>query len=230
MKQLEASGKSPNGVSIRVWDLPVRIFHWAIVVLVALAWLTKEIGGNAMTYHMWIGYSILALVVFRLVWGFVGSQHARFSDFLRGPVAVLRYLRGTADGSSSSHGHNPIGGWSVLALLACLFVQAATGLFANDEIATEGPLAARVGLEWSDWLTTIHRYSFDVLLVLIGLHVAAVMFYLVVKRENLILPMVTGRKRVHADHASEGLRVGLWRAVLALLVSGGLVALLVEFA
>jgi cytochrome b len=115
-------------------------------------------------------------------------------------------------------------------LLACLLVQAVTGLFANDEIVTEGPLVARVGQDMSNWITTIHRYNFNVLLGLIGFHVAAVLFHLFAKRENLILPMFTGRKRVRREQAIEGYTVGAWRAVIALLVAAGVVAALLKFA
>lgn len=218
-------------VSICVWDVPVRIFHWLVVVLVLVGWATQEIGGNAMTYHMWSGYTVLALVLFRLIWGFVGSQHARFGDFVRGPGTVVRHMLDSSKGpSAASHGHNPAGGWSVLALLTCLLVQAVTGLFANDEIVVEGPLVARVGQDMSNWITTIHRYNFNVLLGLIGFHIAAVLFYLFAKRENLILPMITGRKRVQRHLAIEGYTVGVWRAVAALLVAGGVVAAIVNFA
>lgn len=231
MKERVTREVAEEMVPIRVWDVPVRVFHWLVAVLVLLAWVTKEVGGEAMTYHMWIGYTVLALVLFRLIWGFVGSQHARFGDFVRGPVTVVRYVFGSSRPESvPSHGHNPAGGWSVLALLTCLLVQAVTGLFANDEIIVEGPLAARVGQDMSNWITTIHRYNFNVLLGLIGLHVAAVLFYLFGKRENLILPMITGRKRVHRQQAAEGYTVGLWRAAVALLVAAGVVAAVLNFA
>lgn len=231
MKDVDSGSDAEVQVPIRVWDVPVRIFHWLVAVLVLSAWITKEVGGNAMTYHMWIGYTVLALVLFRLIWGFVGSQHARFRDFVRGPVTVVRYVFGSSkEAATPSHGHNPAGGWSVLALLVCLLVQAVTGLFANDEIAVEGPLVSRVGQDLSNWITTIHRYNFNVLLGLIGLHLAAVFFYLFAKRENLILPMITGRKRVRREHATEGYTVGLWRAAIVLALSAGVVAAVLKFA
>jgi len=228
MRDEARSGTGEPAVPVVVWDVPVRVFHWLIVVLVFSSWLTSEIGGNAMTYHMWIGYTVLALVLFRIVWGFVGSRHARFCDFVRGPGAVLRYLRGMS--GEMSAGHNPIGGWSVLALLASLAVQAVTGLFTNDEIATEGPLAARVGTEWSDLLSTVHRYNFYVLLTLIALHVAAVLFYLLVKRQNLVWPMITGRKALPASAAGEARIASLVLAVVVLACTAGLVALVVNLA
>lgn len=228
MRDEARGGAGEPAVPVVVWDVPVRVFHWLIVVLVFSSWLTSEIGGNAMTYHMWIGYTVLALVLFRIVWGFVGSRHARFCDFVRGPGSVLRYLRGMP--GEMSAGHNPIGGWSVLALLASLALQAVTGLFTNDEIATEGPLAARVGTEWSDLLSTVHRYNFYVLLTLIALHVAAVLFYLLVKRQNLVWPMITGRKALPASAAGEARIASLALAIVVLACTAGLVALVVKLA
>lgn len=218
--------------SVRTWDLPVRLLHWMFVVLVFSSWLSSEIGGNAMTYHMWVGYAILALVLFRIVWGFLGSQHARFCDFVRSPLAVARYLGGMLRKDSPHFvGHNPAGGWSVLALLLSLFVQAATGLFANDEIATEGPLAGHVASTVSDLLTTVHRYNFNVLLGLIGLHLAAIVFHLLVKRENLISAMVTGRKQLPpGTSAAEGRMASLWLAAVILAISAAVVAALINFA
>jgi cytochrome b len=182
--------------TVSVWDLPVRLFHWALTGLVAFSFVTAQIGGNAMAYHEWSGRAILTLVLFRLVWGFAGGTHARFGDFLRGPRAVLDYagslLRGPARFVA---GHNPLGGWMVVVLLLCLLVQAGSGLFANDDVMLEGPLARHVSKETSDLLTGIHHANFALLASLVAVHVAAALLYLLVKRDNLILPMITGRKR-----------------------------------
>lgn len=226
MQDKTRTGAPAPTVPVQVWDVPVRVFHWLIVALVFSSWLTSEIGGNAMTYHMWTGYSILTLVFFRIVWGFVGSRHARFSDFVRGPFTVFRYLRGTAGDVST--GHNPAGGWSVIALLGSLAVQAVTGLFTNDEIATEGPLAARVSTEWSDLLSTVHRYNVYVLFGLVALHVAAVLYYLFVKRENLVKPMITGRKHLPAPGGGDASTRGVGLAVVVLGCAAGAVALIVN--
>jgi cytochrome b len=232
MHEITTQSRQSPAESIRAWDLPVRLVHWLLVVLVFASWLSSEIGGNAMTYHMWAGYAILALVLFRIAWGFLGSQHARFCDFVRGPGTVARYLGGLLRVDAPRFvGHNPAGGWSVLALLSSLFVQAATGMFANDEISTEGPLAAHVSIAMSDWLTTVHRYNFNVLLVLISLHVAAVLFYLLAKRENLINAMVTGRKRMpEGKPAAAGRMASTWRAAMILAIAAAAVAALVNFA
>lgn len=228
MSEKATTQAASNGRVVRVWDLPVRVFHWLLVLLIFGSWVTSEVGGHWMTYHMWIGYTVLALILFRVAWGLVGSRHARFSDFVRGPAAVFRYLCGR--GGVSSIGHNPAGGWSVLALLASLALQAGTGLFANDEIVNEGPLAARVGVEWSDLLTTVHRYNFYVLLGLIGLHVAAVLFHLLVKRENIVVPMITGRKRLPQGAPFEERIASTGLALVVLALAAGAVALVVNFA
>lgn len=217
--------------SVRVWDAPVRVFHWVLVALVLTSWVTSEIGGNAMTYHMWSGYTILTLVVSRIVWGFVGSEHARFRGFLHGPRAILSHAC-SLFGSTSRYyvGHNPLGGISVVLMLASLLLQAGTGLFANDDIATEGPLTYMVSGATSSLLTTIHRYNFYVLVALIAIHVAAALYYLIVKRENLIGAMFTGRKRVpgEGDYADARMTSG-WVAVVVVAVIAAGVATLVNW-
>lgn len=181
---------------VAVWDLPTRLFHWVLVLLVTVSLITGNLGGvQGMELHMLAGYAILALIGFRLVWGFVGSRHSRFADFVAGPGRVLAYARGLLSGGHRpTLGHNPLGGWSVMALLASLLVQAATGLFANDDILTEGPLASRVGKGVSDALTEVHEINANLLYVLIGVHLAAIVFYAIVHRENLVRPMITGWK------------------------------------
>lgn len=181
---------------IAVWDLPTRLFHWALVLLVAIGLLTGNIGGvQGMEVHMLAGYGVLALVGFRLVWGVVGSRHSRFSDFAAGPKRVIAYARELLSGAHRpTIGHNPLGGWSVMALLTSLLVQAGTGLCANDDILTEGPLAARVGKTMSNVLTEVHEVNANLLYGLIGVHLAAILYYAVVQRENLVRPMITGWK------------------------------------
>lgn len=218
------------GRTVRVWDAPVRIFHWVLVALVTTSWVTSEIGGNAMTYHMWSGYAILTLVVSRIVWGFIGSEHARFRGLLYGPRAIMDYASAMFGSSSRYYlGHNPLGGVSVILMLASLALQAGTGLFANDDIATEGPLAHLVSEATSSLLTTIHRYNFYVLVALIAIHVAAALFYLIVKRENLIGAMFTGRKRPPAqgDYA-DGRMASSWLAAAVVAVIAGAVAAIVN--
>ena len=211
--------------TLRVWDLPVRLFHWALVALVLVSFTTAQIGGNAMQYHEWSGLTILTLVLFRVLWGFAGSTYARFGAFLRGPRSALDYARTLLRGRPAFHaGHNPLGGWMILLLLASLLVQAGTGLFANDDIMIEGPLVKHVSKETSDLLTRIHHFNFNVLAALVTVHVGAALYYLRAKRENLILPLVTGRKQVPEGTPAQDRRGGpAWLALVLLAASAGVV-------
>jgi cytochrome b len=207
----------PPSDSRLVWDLPVRVTHWALVLAVAGCWATHYAGVEWFTWHRRLGYTVLVLAVFRIVWGFVGTRHARFASFLRGPRALVAYLR---ERGRATVGHNPIGALSVVALLALLLLQAATGLFANDEIMNMGPFYGWVAPELSNRITSLHRASSEWLLVLIGLHLAAVAFYVRVRRQPLVNAMVTGRKPaadVPAGEAITGSRVLLACAIVALL-------------
>jgi cytochrome b len=184
-------------VAVKVWDLPVRLFHWVLVVLLVFQFVTGKIGGNLMPLHVYSGYAVLVLVIFRILWGFAGSTHARFASFLAGPAATLRFARRLFSREAVPQvGHNPLGGWMVIALVVSLAVQAVSGLFANDGVATQGPLAAMVSIEVSNDLSQVHRLSLNVLLVLTAVHVAAVLFHWLVKRDNLMGAMFTGVKRV----------------------------------
>jgi cytochrome b len=188
-------GNENKKFSIRVWDVPTRLFHWLLVGLVLFSIITGNIGLSAMKYHEWSGYAIIVLIMFRLLWGVVGGQYSRFSSFIKGPKAVFRYATSLFKTGYRHHiGHNPLGGWSVIAMLTSILIQAGTGLFANDDILTEGPLYHLVSKETSDWLTGIHHLNKNVLIVLVLIHICAVLFYLIVKRENLIKPMITGCK------------------------------------
>ena len=184
--------------SIRVWDIPTRLFHWLLVGLVIFSFVTGKIGGTAMKYHEWSGFAILILAVFRLGWGFIGGQQSQFSTFVKGPAAVIRYASSLLRKDSKRHiGHNPLGGWSIIAMLISLLIQAGTGLFANDDILTEGPLYNLVSKKTSDWLAGVHLLNQKLLMVLVAIHICAVMFYLIAKRENLMKPMINGNKLWH---------------------------------
>ncbi len=171
-----------------VWDLPTRLFHWSLLALVAAAFVTAKIGGGAMVWHGRLGLAILGLLVFRIVWGFVGSTYARFAQFVHGPGAIRAYLAGSWQGL----GHNPLGALSVLALLGILALQAGTGLFANDDIAFEGYLVPLVGSDLSGRITGIHHLLEKVLMLLVALHVGSILFYAHIKKHNLLKPMITG--------------------------------------
>ena len=209
---------------VLVWDLPLRLFHWLLVALVVTSIVSAKIGGNAMQLHMWSGYALLTLVLFRILWGFLGSTHARFASFLRGPAAVFAYLGAMARREPQRHlGHNPAGAWSIVLMLLVLLLQVGTGLFANDDIATEGPLAKLVSRALSDRLTGLHHLNVKLLFALIALHLSAVLYYLLGKGENLVRPMISGYKDIAtteptvARHASVGLALALV-ALCALLV------------
>ena len=174
---------------VRIWDLPTRLFHWALLVCVIGSLVTVKLGGDAIAWHFRFGYAILALLIFRILWGLLGPRYARFGSFPPNPMAALRYLRSEA---APSAGHNPLGAFSVYGLLAVLLVQVGTGLFANDSIMWDGPLKGWVSSATSDWLTTVHRINRYLLLALIGLHLLAIAFYSVVRKESLIKPMIAG--------------------------------------
>jgi cytochrome b len=185
---------------ILVWDLPLRLFHWLLVICVTGSFVSAKIGGNAMVWHGRFGLVVVGLLVFRLVWGFVGSTYARFFQFVRGPAAIVAYLRGQWHGE----GHNPLGALSVLAMLGTLLLLVSTGLFANDDIAFEGPLYALVGKDLSDRVVGIHRLVEPLIILLVVAHLAAIAFYVRIKKETLIMPMVTGEKVGAGDTAKGG--------------------------
>lgn len=186
---------------IRVWDLPLRLFHWFLALFITTSIITGLEGGNAMQYHYWSGYAILALLVFRLLWGFVGGHHARFTSFMRHPGTILAYVRGRlADDSWHEVGHNPLGSLSVLALLLAAALQVGSGLFANDQIFNAGPLANDVSDRTSAILTFYHTTIGQPLIYgLVGLHLAAILYYGLVRRKNLVAPMITGDKLVEVS-------------------------------
>jgi cytochrome b len=197
---------------IMVWDFPTRLIHWLLVIFVIISFLTGNIGGNTMQYHEWSGFTILTLLLFRIVWGFVGSRESRFMTFIRGPSAVVRYATTLLRSDSTRHlGHNPLGGWSIIAMLFALLVQAGTGLFANDDIVTEGPLFDWVSKVTSDWLTRIHKLNQEVIIALVSIHVLAVLFYLFFKRENLVKPMITGVKQWSEAEAGQPVTLHIGR-------------------
>lgn len=197
------AGREIGDASIpsQVWDLPVRLTHWGLVGLVATCWATAQAG--QVGWHRLSGYGVLWLVLFRIYWAFVGSTSARFSHFLRGPRTVLAYARTLLGGRGTpSVGHNPLGGWNVALLLFLMALQTALGLFSVDEFGLEaGPLAGHVSFELGRRIAGWHETVFNLLLAAIALHVCAVTAYLVIKRDNLIAPMLTGLKTLDLDQA-----------------------------
>lgn len=216
------TGTEPQD-QVCVWDVPVRVFHWSIVVLVALSWAAVENG--YMKLHLWSGLTLLTLLLFRIAWGFVGSTTARFADFAQRPARAVAYLRAMARGEYQPHaGHNPAGGWMVLLLLAALLLQAATGLFSNDGLRFNGPLAALISSRLSDRLTSLHSTIFNIILLLVWMHVVAVLYYRYVRGENLIAAMISGRKPRDDIGAQAVLKfVPLRWALLCLALAAGIV-------
>jgi cytochrome b len=191
-------------ISAPVWDVFVRAFHWSLVLLFAFSAITGKVGGSWIKWHMYSGYAILALVLFRIVWGFVGGEYARFASFVAGPTSAVRYGLGLLKrGSQHVISHNPIGGWMVVALLLVLATQAVLGLICDDEIATTGPLARYVSTELSLKAMSWHRLLGDVLLILVAIHILAVVFHVFVKKESLVRAMFSGNKDLPTDLARE---------------------------
>lgn len=205
-----------------VWDLPVRLFHWLLPIGLAAQWYMAEEGW--LEWHAIGGELLLILVAFRILWGFFGSETARFAHFLRGPAAVLAQIR---DGARPAVGHDAAGGWMVLVLLGALAVQAIMGLFAVDDIGLfYGPLAGLVSEGMSETLAHWHHEMFDIILILVGLHLAGVFWYALVRRERLIRPMITGRKPADAaPRMAPPARALLLLALAALLVRGTIAGL-----
>jgi cytochrome b len=197
---LKGSQMAAKNDKILVWDVPVRLFHWTLVILLCVSYFSGRAGGDWMNLHFWSGYAILTLLIFRIAWGFVGSTTARFSNFIRGPKAALAHV-GHLFSKAGPHdaGHNPLGGVMVLVMIFAVLAQAVAGLFAADTDTgmVNGPLANSVPDKWVDRFSAFHGYWVTVLIWLVALHVFAVLVYLVWKRHNLTGAMLTGRKPVH---------------------------------
>ncbi len=186
---------------LRLWDLPLRLFHWTLAAAVSLAWGLGKFGPDQMTLHFRVGYGVAGLLAFRLIWGLIGPRPARFATFVYGPRAFWSYLRDFGRRAPSFwRGHNPMGGAFVIALLAVLAAQVATGLMADPEdYVNTGPLAGAVGIDWARWALAMHGLLAWVLLAMVGLHVAVIGYYKRWKHEDLLTPMLTGWKTVRKD-------------------------------
>ncbi len=206
----------PQLRAVRVWDLPTRLFHWLLTACVVGSFVSAKIGGAAMAWHLRLGYAVATLLLFRLVWGFVGGRWSRFGQFVRSPAAVLRYLRGEARaGDWFDVGHNPLGALSVLAMLVFLAAQVSSGLFADDEIATTGPLIRFVSGATSLELTWYHKaVGQRVLLALVVLHLLAIVYY-IWRGRTLVRPMIGGDQAVDAAREVPAAADGAGRRLLA---------------
>ncbi|MBR0650506.1 hydrogenase [Roseomonas terrae] len=215
-------------VAVRVWDAWVRLFHWGAVACVAVSYVSAQ--REAWAVHYASGYTLLALLLFRVGWGLAGSENARFAGFVRSPLAALRELaRFPLREVDTGTTHNPAGGWMVLLLFALLLAQAVSGLFTNHDVgftySAHGPLANAVAEGTSEWFSSLHRRIIDVLLIAIGVHVVAVLAYAAVKRQDLVRPMLTGVKRLppaaaHAPRHAPPLRALALLAAAAAAVWG----------
>ena len=201
----------PEGMKkiIRIQDLPIRLFHWLLVICIVASFITVNIGGNAMEWHARVGYCVLTLIVFRICWGVIGSHHARFVNFVPSPKGLLAYLSGK---TKAGLGHNPLGALSVVGLLFSVGLQAVTGLFANDDIMFEGPFAKYVSNSTVELLTSIHYFNEKVLITLIALHLCAILYYQKFKGENLVKPMVLGDKEIDPSEEAKYLPSDLGHA------------------
>ena len=207
---------------VLAWDLPTRLAKWTLAALVGLAFASKYYGDVGLVWHMWNGLAILTVLVFRLLWGIVGGSTARFADFLRGPGAAVAYLRGLVTGRKLPYlGHNPLGGWMTIALLAVVSAQAVAGLFTSDDIMVDGPMVFAASSEAVSLGSMLHQRLYPILLALIALHVVANTAYSLFGGDNLIGAIITGRKpaRAYVDRATA--RPGSVIAALACLVAAG---------
>ncbi len=199
---------------VPVWDLPTRLFHWLLVALIGFSWWSAE--NDAIDLHIWSGLAVLSLLIFRLLWGVVGSSTARFASFVRGPRAIFAYVKDMKGWRPV--GHSPLGALSVLALLGVLLAQAGLGLFAVDSDGLyEGPLAHMISLDAAEDVADRHEDLFEVIKVLVGLHIAAILFYRLVLGKRLVGPMITGS--TPAEAGVEPMRAGRWWAAVLCLVA-----------
>ncbi len=204
---------------MRVWDSPTRLFHWLLVGLFGFSWWSAET--TAMEWHVLSGLTLLGLIAFRLIWGFIGGSTARFAQFVRSPVSVLAYLR--SDAAPARAGHNPLGGYSVIVMLLLLMAQVTSGLFATDVDGLDsGPLSFLLSFDQSRQAAGLHELSFNALLAVCALHIVAILFYLVVRKRNLVGPMITGRDAALEGAAGELVKAGPVRFLVAALLAGGL--------
>jgi cytochrome b len=213
---------------VPVWDVPIRVFHWLVVVLVATQFLTAEF--DAWALHKLSGYCVLALVLFRIVWGFIGTHTARFTSFVRGPSAIRAYARGFWSRTAEhAIGHNPMGALSVLGMLVLLLLQTGTGLFSMDRDTglVSGPLSHLVSEDTSFRFTAIHEFLSGVVQILIALHVLVIAYYALRKRENLIWPMIVGKKRVAAAVEAPAMSNYAVRALVAAVLAALFVVVVV---
>ena len=225
MPEVQTSQQAASGArTLRVWDWPTRVFHWVLVGLFAIVWISSEADGNLFLIHVYTGTAILGLVVFRLVWGIIGSRYALFSNFVKGWSAVKEYGQALKALKPPYHvGHNPIGGWMIMSLLVLLGLVSFGGFFINDD-GYVGPLSASVSPWLSDALGEMHEGISGFLMFLVVVHVAGVVAHVLLTKDNLPRAMVTGDKQVPPGIDAAGIgKVALWRVMIAALIAIGAV-------
>ncbi|WP_198673700.1 cytochrome b/b6 domain-containing protein [Algibacillus agarilyticus] len=218
---IQITGATPR--NILVWDIPVRVIHWLLVVMMIIAYSTHLLGYDYYEYHVWSGYCVCVLVAFRIVWGIVGTYHARFINFIKGPKSTYHYLRKISHKESKTYmGHNPLGALMVVALLAGLLVQSITGLFANDEVFNVGPLYLYIDEELSLQLTSLHRLLFYWIFAAVVIHILAIFLHRVLKGEQLAKAMLTGKKLtyLHNESSIPSSKLKLALAILLVILVG----------
>lgn len=185
---------------IKIWDVYIRLNHWLIVLLVASAWLSSEFGDAEFKWHSINGYIIFVLVLSRIVWGIIGSTTARFSNFIASPFKAIQYLLALRNNKATNYlGHNPAGGWMVIAFLLVLLGQTITGMLSSDDVLFEGPFSYYISSGMVETMTGIHHLLFNILMVLVGLHIAAVLYHQLIKNEKIIQAMFSGKKHSATD-------------------------------
>ncbi|MFI5014461.1 MAG: cytochrome b/b6 domain-containing protein [Hyphomicrobiales bacterium] len=219
------SPPSKHGRAVPAWDLPTRLFHWALLLLIIDGYVSRHYGYSDLTWHKWNGYGILTLIIFRIIWGFVGGSTARFLAFFPTPMAMLRYGASLIGARSQRFlGHNPLGAAMILAMLLVIFVQGLTGLFNSDDVLFDGPFVKLVSERAVKLAGVLHHYNFELILILVSIHVAANLFYHFIKREPLIAAMLTGEKPAADYLDAQEARGGSSRlAVICLAVAAALV-------
>lgn len=180
---------------VLIWDLPLRIFHWLFACTVFASWYTSDQDNDLIDVHMKLGYFALGLLVFRIMWGFVGTKHSRFSSFFPTPSRLRLYITDLRNNQvRNTTGHNPLGSLMVFLMILLISLQAISGLFINDDVFSSGPYYDSVSKEIEKVMFFLHHNVFDVMIAAIGMHLLAIAYYVRVKKQSLILPMITGKK------------------------------------
>jgi cytochrome b len=214
---------------VLVWDLPLRIFHWGLAIAFVVSWITAEAGIEWADLHLYSGYSVLGLITFRLIWGIVGTRHARFRNFIRGPRALISGLDHIVKKTApAAPGHSAVGGWASVVLIVLMLFQAASGLFITDDILFSGPYNSIVSSAVADKLGSFHNFNFNLLIIAVSAHLCVMLWYAVHKNHNLVAPMITG----HAHYTPEqGISSSdVLRAFICASVAAGLLGVLIMFA